>query len=104
MVGAREELIDVAKALEHGVMSPVQAAGRIRTIVSTKLFRHKPDHRAPRKAVTTPLKRQQAVELRGRFPQASQLEIAASVGVNPGRVSEAIHSVKKGEPPQGSLL
>ena len=103
MVGAREAYEDIARAWESGLLDNVTGPAAIRTINRTKMYRHKPDSRAPRKSSTTAAKKQQAVALRKQFPRASQLEIAVTVGLNPGRVSEAGHEGKQ-EPVRGTLL
>lgn len=103
IIGARKDIEIVARAWESGVLDHVSGPAALRDIVRSKMLRHKPDSRAPRKSVTTAAKKQQAVELRRRFPQTSQLEIGAAVGLNGGRVSEAIHE-NKPEPIRGTLL
>ena len=103
IVGAREAYEDIARAWESGLLDSVTGPAAIRTVNRTKMYRHKPDSRAPRKSNTTAAKKQQAVALRKQFPHASQLEIAVTVGLNPGRVSEAGHE-RPEEPRGGTLL
>ncbi len=103
IVGARDEIEDCARAWERGLLDAVSGPAALRKTIRTKMYRHKPVSRAPRKSSTTRAKKQEAVELRKRFPNASQLEIAVSVGLNPGRVSEAGHE-RPHEPPADTLL
>ena len=103
MVGARVAILICARAWETGVFDDVTGPAELRKIVSTMMFRHKPDSRAPRKSSTTTAKKREAVALRKQFPHASQLDIGAAVGLNPGRVSEAIHEGPQ-EPRGGTLL
>jgi predicted nucleic acid-binding protein len=100
---ARERLEVIARALETCTVPPPDLARMIREVIREDLYRHKPDRRAPAKARTTRAKKDEARKLREKFPQTSQLEIAASVGMNQGRVSEAIH--EGGQPARkGTLL
>ena len=103
VVGAREAILICARAWEKGIFDHVTGPAELRKIVSTMMYRHKPVSRAPRKSNTTAAKKQQAVALRKQFPHASQLEIAVTVGLNPGRVSEAGHE-RPEEPRGGTLL
>ena len=103
MVGARKAIETCARAWESGVLDSVTGPAVLREINRTMMFRHKPESRAPRKSNTTAAKKREAVELRKRFPQSSQLDIGAAVGLNPGRVSEAIHEGPQ-EPRGGTLL
>lgn len=103
VVGAREAILICARAWEMGVFDHVTGPAELRKIVSTMMYRHKPGSRAPRKSRTTKAKKQEAVELIKRFPLASQLDVGAAVGLNPGRVSEALHENRQ-EPIRGTLL
>jgi hypothetical protein len=95
---ARKALTQLAKDLRyHDGPTREHAADRIDKIVKEHLWSNTPDHRAPRKAVTTKKKLDEALKLKGDFPTASYLEIGANTGLNPGRVSEAYHARKKRE-------
>ena len=85
----REELIELAAEFREAGSTDV--AERIEAIVFNRLFRKITKDRSPVKSVQ--MNAQVAwriVHIHRRYPEKSTQEIAEMVGVNPGRVSEAI--------------
>jgi len=85
----REELLELAAEFREAGSTDV--AERIETIVFNRLFRKMTKDRSPVKSVQ--MNAQLAwriVHIHRRYPEKSTQEIAEMVGVNPGRVSEAI--------------
>jgi hypothetical protein len=85
----REELLELAA--EFREVGSTDAAERIEAIVFNRLFRKITKDRSPVKSVQ--MNAQLAwriVHIHRRYPEKSTQEIAEMVGVNPGRVSEAI--------------
>ena len=85
----REELLELAAEFREAGSTDV--AERIETIVFNRLFRKITKDRSPVKSVQ--MNAQLAwriVHIHRRYPEKSTQEIAEMVGVNPGRVSEAI--------------
>jgi len=85
---ARIELIRIARRLR--VSGQVEAAGTIGEVVSRYLHRRQPVRRMPvhSQSVTRRV-RERIVEL-AESTDMHSAEIAAKVGVNPGRVSEVL--------------
>jgi len=95
---ARASLTQIANDLRHvPEQTREHLADRIDKVVRDHMWSHTPDHRAPRKSVTTPKKKAEGVRLKEEFPNASLLELGIAVGMNPGRLSEAWHAKKKRE-------
>ena len=85
----RQEFIDLADKLREAGGADV--AEEIEAIVFKRLFRTITKDRSPVKSA--PMNAQLAwriVHIHRRYPEKSTQEIAEEVGVNPGRVSEAI--------------
>ena len=85
----RQELIELAAELREAGGAGV--ADKIEVIVFKRLFRTITKDRSPVKSA--PMNAQLAwriVHIHRRYPERSVQEIAEEVGVNPGRVSEAI--------------
>jgi hypothetical protein len=86
---ARDELNELADQLEgNGLQAE---ADRLRQIIEHRLRREPVIRRAPRKSVPFTPELAKAVRKFAQLkPQRTQMEIAQTFGINPGRVSEAL--------------
>ncbi len=89
VVGARNKLKQIARELKKAGQK--ELAGRVEQIVDEDLYRKKAVRRAPvHSAKVTPDVKERILEL-AETTDMHESEIAAEVGVNPGRVSEVLH-------------